>query len=779
MRGLVENAFWNNINSLGVTALPALETVARLSLGEAPRDHNSDPLFILCTLSPTRAARVAADGLRTGDVRWSLRIVRTLAEGGLKQNQMGPRQRELVVEEWGRVVDRLLAQPAISAGVLPVAFDLCQAGYASGILPTAVVRAWESEDVDVRNVVLKAFEGRIAARASLRPFGPLLQEMIEGRDEELSGLALKWAQEHLGSPILRRYVRDPDPRRRLALAEAIAKDSWARHPTKNTPMGLSEANEACFLILAGDRKTPIRRLVVETGSLVPHSEAFEALFPRLAQDPELGIRRIVAKTVLRDPRLQGETLLLLAADEELEVLDAVDITLATRLPEEFRAACVPALEARLSHPNHPLIEALEERWRGQLYRNFAELPEALPALVRAAIAHPDPAFRAALHNGITQGAPWTASLSRLPDEFLGPLVLQLCRGSGLGIPGNTYIQKLFPASEGLTPARRDLLADLARRPEQGPLARLRALVSLLHVGDARGRSQLISTLSTLGALGDGGLAHLGAELQVLRQGFARAELELAMLEALGDPRLPDEVLLRFLVDERRSSPELARAEVARFGEQAARGDFVVDGVVGAALRSLVAQPSAEDVPLVASFLRRDRGGDLELTRALASTSDPLWFELLEDCLRVPWLDESDEREELIAAAIDGLTNYLSDEAGQVLLTAARDMPTPELRERCIEGVRSIRTFLEEERRFASQRALNLERGRAVERLIEMLGDPEMTIRIEALRGLATLRAVEALPLVIECLRSLNEVERKAAREALERLNAPGADGASD
>jgi len=55
----------------------------------------------------------------------------------------------------------------------------------------------------------------------------------------------------------------------------------------------------------------------------------------------------------------------------------------------------------------------------------------------------------------------------------------------------------------------------------------------------------------------------------------------------------------------------------------------------------------------------------------------------------------------------------------------------------------------------------------------MRDDEDEAIRIEAVRALGTFGAVEAMPRLIELLRSDSEVLREAVREALDRLNRLG------
>ena len=54
----------------------------------------------------------------------------------------------------------------------------------------------------------------------------------------------------------------------------------------------------------------------------------------------------------------------------------------------------------------------------------------------------------------------------------------------------------------------------------------------------------------------------------------------------------------------------------------------------------------------------------------------------------------------------------------------------------------------------------------------MLDDADPAFRVQALRGLATLGAVDQMPAIVRRLKDADERVRKAAEAALDALNAP-------
>lgn len=764
--GLLDNggAYDQHIRNMGVAALPALVQAARICLADPVAHPGTSFVGLILERSPIRAAAIANDCLDTGDPRWPYRIVETLNSNSWNLGRMGDRQRALVVQEWGQVVDRLLAQPGLDIAALDVAFELGAEGYESDIIVSVILRAWETGDLDLQNVVLEAVE----SRKDLEPFSELLQTLIEQGNGDLSALALEWCKER-GPRVLYKYVDDGDVRRRLALAEVL-HESFTRRVDVNLGQNhISEVDRRLVLELSDDADPEVRRLAATCARGSQEKSEFDDLFLRLAADPEVRIRQIVASTGMRSAELQARVLTLLAADEDREVLATVDRKLIRVYPPPFQVACLPVLRARLLHPTYSILQSLNPDERVNLYEHFDIVEGAEGILTEALLAHEDPRLIQFFEGALNSNAQWPDRLAQLPDELVGALALRLCSGAQALAPGRKYLRRLFPLDAGLSPARRDVLARIAGDPAMVPFARLRAMNLLMQVGDERGAAHVLATLSEVGAFGAQTHDVMRQELVLLRQALPPEVAEEVLFGALAEPRIPEGLLVHFLPRTQSSAP-LARAILDRFEPQALKGNVYINSLVGAALRSLVDDPSPEDVPRVASQVKRDVDCRFEVHEAFSTASSPLWFELFDECLRAPWVIDEAQRLEVIAHAAIGLTNQLSDRAGEALLRAAREAASPKVRGFCMSGVETIRGFLEQEERFFRQKSRVLERGKAIEQLLIMLEDPETRIQIEALRGLGTLGAIDALPRVIHKLRSEEAAVRDAAREALEKLN---------
>jgi hypothetical protein len=136
------------------------------------------------------------------------------------------------------------------------------------------------------------------------------------------------------------------------------------------------------------------------------------------------------------------------------------------------------------------------------------------------------------------------------------------------------------------------------------------------------------------------------------------------------------------------------------------------------------------------------------------------------------LHDSQDASDLGGLAASAIAGYLSEEAAEILLRGAELAPNADVRKACLDGVEEIRAFLDQKARWKQRASAGAQRDAAVVELAALLDAADPTQRIEAARGLATLEAVELLPRLVRLLQDRDEGVRKAARAALDRLNAP-------
>ncbi|MFT7667512.1 MAG: hypothetical protein ACI8X5_000191 [Planctomycetota bacterium] len=770
------------VTTLGVSALPALESLARHSITTPSADPrpDKDPLKYLYNLSPMRTARIAMEGIERGGAAWSLRLLVILNKVSFDSSRISPGNRSLIAREWGEVVDRMLRQPAIAPSALKTAVDLRAAGYKSHILPEVILNSWESEDVDLRSAAYGAFE----ERKNLRPVAELLQMLIRRGGPELSSSALRMAQERSGYETLRPFVDDTVSKRRLAFAEAIELDlhnrsdrTRLRGVLRLEPLSAMDA-EALHQ-LATDQEVAVRRTVARIMLIADAPDIGHAIRMSLCADPDVENRLVLARS---EEDLLGvehltELLVQLADSTEHDVLHAVDL----RLVNGYRAESMPfmfdLLRKRLDHPTFSIVESLDPDDRAILYKSFVTLVDALPILMSAAVSQEDPVLLGILYKMFERGQSESFFDSAELDALIDPFLRLTCDRTDWDADCILYIRRLCPTNIELSASRQQVLVDLAQSRTIVAFARAACLSSLVSVNFDVGRDLILPTLASFRDLDAEQWDLLSNPLSSLRASIPREQWPEFLRELLAagktEPRgIDDRVIARLLPSSSYVSPALARSILDRFESQAFRGIEGVDEAVGNALRSLIVteNPTPADVARVSDLLHRDIRGTLDLAEALGTARGPAWFDLLRDCLQSTWVTNSASREELISCAILAMTEYLSEEAGEVLLEAARSMPTAGLRQTCSHSVEVIHGFLLAEESFFTRRAGNLERGGAVDQLVSLLNDEDSSVRIEALRALATMKAVETFPLIIEQLRSKDEGVQKAAREALERLN---------
>jgi len=124
------------------------------------------------------------------------------------------------------------------------------------------------------------------------------------------------------------------------------------------------------------------------------------------------------------------------------------------------------------------------------------------------------------------------------------------------------------------------------------------------------------------------------------------------------------------------------------------------------------------------------------------------------------------------AALNALTRYFDARAADIILEVAGSTPDASLRDDCFKALETIRKYEAEKGRMRKDRITQAATDTAIADLVAMLADADPGIRVQALRGLSTLGAIDQLPAIVKCLKDADERVRKAAENALDTLNAP-------
>ncbi|MCB9903755.1 MAG: HEAT repeat domain-containing protein [Planctomycetes bacterium] len=96
----------------------------------------------------------------------------------------------------------------------------------------------------------------------------------------------------------------------------------------------------------------------------------------------------------------------------------------------------------------------------------------------------------------------------------------------------------------------------------------------------------------------------------------------------------------------------------------------------------------------------------------------------------------------------------------------------DVRQACFDALERIRLYQEARERLGRHSSGAEKREQAVQDLVAMLGDEDVTTVVASIRGLAALGAVDEIPTLIRLMKHANQEVRAAAREAVDRLTEP-------
>ncbi|QDV04890.1 hypothetical protein Poly30_03840 [Planctomycetes bacterium Poly30] len=186
-------------------------------------------------------------------------------------------------------------------------------------------------------------------------------------------------------------------------------------------------------------------------------------------------------------------------------------------------------------------------------------------------------------------------------------------------------------------------------------------------------------------------------------------------------------------------------------------------LVDAVVLWMRSNPSEARIEWIASLVGDPEFADSAL-EAIETLRDPALLPPVARLIKGPPTAPHYER------AVRALESYLTDESAELLLTAARTTQSDETRIWCLQQLERIAALQDAENRWATRRVQQATREVTVSRLMGLLHDADQAVRIEAIRGLGTWEAVEAMPELIGLLKDTDPRIAAAARAALDRLN---------
>ena len=486
----------------------------------------------------------------------------------------------------------------------------------------------------------------------------------------------------------------------------------------------------------------------------------------LARDADARVRSAVAKSLRRAPDSKDrEVLKQLAADSDYNVLENVAKVLGDVHWDQRAPEFLPMLDAFVRNP----VVRSDSDLRETAVR-FAERATQHDAgsrwLVRLALATQDEELLLASTEKRDRNA-----LYRIPLEEVGPYAKRVYEVSRDRMA--RLMHGVAHAQSGDLPKQADLVAkfhELAGEPgldsgltlffglcnpwQTGP--EVRPLIGRA-LADPRWSEQAMVTHETW------------------LEPFLQTRLKYAPGEAV------NELLLPLLQDETLQD-DLLRLIVKHYDARAPKGDEVVRAILDRWLEKDL-NPRTEPYSTVDRALSQlgrfpFEGSDMLLRRlvkegrylsavakAMGESRDPSFVGDLAKILRDPRT-----RREDFAAAFLALRGFLTDETAEVLLDLAAETGAGETRDACLSTVEDIRAYQDARRRWESRKLSRATRERATAELYELLDSELEAQRIEAVRGLGTLGAIEAIPRLIRMLSDPSPALREAAQAALDRLN---------
>lgn len=241
-----------------------------------------------------------------------------------------------------------------------------------------------------------------------------------------------------------------------------------------------------------------------------------------------------------------------------------------------------------------------------------------------------------------------------------------------------------------------------------------------------------------------------------------ADRNTVLLAMLGDPTSSDALIEGLAGGFAPTAPggvAVAHAILERYYEDPGQWGLPVWRV----FQAMASSAEIRDDALIAKAAQHDIWWEPAL-EAIGALRDPALLPILEDILHG---EKGNKRWNYAAGAVTG---FMTDEAADLLLLAAAGADSGNRREYFMSKLNTLHEYFQARDYWQRRKALERSREGAVVELYELLADPREAIRVQAIRGLATFEAVEAIPTLIRLLADPSPAIVEAIEQALERLN---------
>jgi len=761
-----------------------------------PENRSSDPLYYLVSVAEVEAAKTIQELFEQGGYFWHRRILRAMQNTEALKNEgtwqyaderTPPICREL---QWLDVIERLIRDPESTRGCWSMVSYVAGRDALTPGMQEALIQALGRGDTDLVNECLQALEPCWGTETSRSVLEALLHHAHP--PARVFAAARLASLEDIGA--LRDCAQHPDPEVRVHLAGTLRDGQHPRvlfgdrdyfktehHLVRRSP----RPGDAHLLrLLLRSSEPPVRRAAAATAVRGELGASLGLMdFVVLARDPNESVRSVLCELEHPDPSVMKELMARLARDPSPRVLERADWRLGKVDWEGALDVWLPVFMERWAHPQLPLHETMTANESRSLLSAVVQQADSASTLVPWGLERDDDLLFRAIENcgkASTAYSNWVD----LPPEVQAAAIEKVASLGDLSLHASyalcNELRALMPRpAEGL------LLA--AGNAELPVYARLRVLHALTPgLGASRQGEQAAPVPEA---------AFRQAFMDCLRDPAWATEPPdgswSGWLEALYDEipaRLRGELLVS-VVRDRRIGDDRALAlayrqcrgvegnytweQVSAILDRWLRAEVEDSRVVPKALRSMGNFPEHASPELLIELVRVPEYTSSVMS-AMLMLHDPVYLDALGECLCSPsWIGHELERRRVRMQAANKLAAFPSDEAAAHLLAGLDSTSDEDVREVCLASLQAIRRYQEEKERWAARFAGAAARELGAAKLMAMLDDEDEAIRIEAVRALGTFGAVEAMPRLIELLRSDSEVLREAVREALDRLNRLG------
>ncbi len=756
---------------LGSLSAPAVASAVRGQPDAFPTDPAQDPLDLLARLDFRSADGLVLELLEHPGFLWRKRVARLLWRLEVENERRWSREEppRWLGEGFARFALRYAEDPDVGLNALGFLVRLVQRGWRAPAFDAVLERALRSSDPARRDVAIGC------VRSSAQAYGQArLEALLAEPDPRLREFAAQvLAYQFPAATALLALAGDPEPGVRVAVARHMqgALADGPLDPEREQvlvrllldPHG--EVAESAWRAFA---EMPLVPRLVEppAAELFDPSQPVQGSYQVLRDPPTEGALRQLLEAETRPyyrsalvlrltrlvPPLNWELLLVLAADREPAVLDAVSRSLGGFMSLEEPEAALRVAGALLDNPAFTGAERVTDT-----ALRMTETRRCTTALLRWLLARDDEALlRRTLPDGLSSNP---FPLDRLLQVDPTLVVAWLTRVHSLSTAKVRYV---CSNDWGPPELGRALLA-LARDEASSPGLRVLALQGAFVRGEAEAEitACALALVAAPGWRDPRVLAEGRADFQNLVGKLDGTAGNAVILRALEDPELPEALAISFGGQLDGAAPgahEIVALVLQRGFE---REEW--QAPVGAALEAFGDHLELEGTEVLAAAARVPWLSSRALW-AIGNRRDPRHLPLLAELVARP--GEPSQRDK----AAQALFGYLDAEAVEPLLVAAASVTDPELRDRCLAQLEKIREYQDAKERWATRKARVQTREQVIAELVTQLDAKSDEVKVQAIRALATWEAVEVMPRLIELSAAGSKSVAAAARAALDRLN---------